>query len=63
VLAGQATERLAEAGVTELITTNTIQIPPEKHIPNLTVLSVAGLLSEVIRRIHYGISVGELFGE
>ena len=29
----------------------------------MTVLSVAGLLAEVIRRIHYGISVGELFGE
>jgi len=27
------------------------------------VLSVAPLLAEVIRRIHYGISVGELFGE
>ncbi len=63
VLAGNAAQRLAAAGVTELITTNTIQLPPEKQTPNLTVLSVAGLLSEVIRRIHYGISVGELFGE
>jgi ribose-phosphate pyrophosphokinase len=63
VLAGSAVERLGQAGITELITTNTIAIPPEKRLPNMTVLSVAGLLAEVIRRIHYGISVGELFGE
>lgn len=63
VLAGEAATRLAKAEVTELITTNTVAVPQEKMLPNLTVLSVAGLLSEVIRRIHYGISVGELFGE
>ncbi|NPV07933.1 MAG: ribose-phosphate pyrophosphokinase [Anaerolineae bacterium] len=63
VLAGEAVARLAAAEVTELITTNTLAIPAEKRLPNLTVLSVASLLAEVIRRIHYGISVGELFGE
>jgi ribose-phosphate pyrophosphokinase len=63
ILAGEAVKRLRDAGVTELITTNTVNIPADKRLPNLTVLSVAPLLSEVIRRIHYGISVGELFGE
>jgi len=29
----------------------------------MTVLSVGPLLGEVIRRIHLGISVGEMFGE
>jgi len=28
-------------------------------LPNITVLSVAPLLGEVIRRVHLGISVGE----
>ncbi len=63
VLAGEAPRTLGSAGITELITTNTLALTPEKRLPNLTVLSVASLLAEVIRRIHYGISVGELFGE
>jgi len=43
------------------VTTNSINLPPEKRLPNLTVLSVAGLLGEVIRRVHEGSSVGEVF--
>ena len=41
--------------------TDTIPIAPEKHLPNMTVLSVAPLLGEAIRRIHTGQSVGALF--
>jgi ribose-phosphate pyrophosphokinase len=58
-----ATERLRDLPVKEIVTTNTVPIPPEKMLPNITVLSVAPLLGEVIRRIHKGISVGELFNE
>jgi ribose-phosphate pyrophosphokinase len=58
-----ATERLRDLPVKEMVTTNTIPIPPEKMLPNITILSVAPLLGEVIRRIHKGISVGELFDE
>jgi ribose-phosphate pyrophosphokinase len=47
--------------VKEFITTNSIPIPPEKQLPRLTVLSVAPLLGEVIRRVHEGRSVGEVF--
>jgi ribose-phosphate pyrophosphokinase len=54
-----AVERLRECGIKEMVTTNTIPIPPEKMLPNITVLSVAPLLGEVIRRVHLGISVGE----
>ena len=63
ILSGPATERLAAAPLTELILTNTVPIPEEKRLPNMTVLSVAPLLGEVIRRIHHGISVGVLFNE
>jgi len=59
----RATERLRDLPIKEIVTTNTIPIPPEKMLPNMTVLSVAPLLGEVIRRIHKGISVGELFNE
>jgi ribose-phosphate pyrophosphokinase len=58
-----AIERLRELPIKEIATTNTIPISPEKMLPNITVLSVAPLLGEVIRRIHKGISVGELFNE
>jgi ribose-phosphate pyrophosphokinase len=54
-----AVERLRKCGIKEMVTTNTIPIPPEKMLPNITVLSVAPLLGEVVRRVHLGISVGE----
>jgi ribose-phosphate pyrophosphokinase len=54
-----AVERLRKCELKEIVTTNTISIPPEKMLPNITVLSVAPLLGEVIRRVHLGISVGE----
>ena len=54
-----AVERLRKCELKEIVTTNTISIPPEKMLPNITILSVAPLLGEVIRRVHLGISVGE----
>ena len=56
-------ERLASCDIKEIICTNTVPIPPEKVLPNMTVLSVAPLLGEVILRAHAGRSVGELFNE
>lgn len=63
VLSGPAVQRLTEAPVREVVATNTIALPPHKCFSKLTILSVAPLLAEVIRRIHLGISVGELFNE
>lgn len=54
-----AVERLRKCEIKEMVTTNTVPIPPEKMLPNITILSVAPLLGEVIRRVHLGISVGE----
>lgn len=53
----------AVPGLKEIVTTNTVHIPAEKKRPNMTVLSVAELLGEVILRAHEGRSVGELFNE
>jgi len=61
VLSPPAAERMRELEVKEFITTNSIPIPPEKHVPRLTILSVAPLLGEVILRVHEGRSVGEVF--
>ncbi|MEW6568513.1 MAG: ribose-phosphate pyrophosphokinase [Chloroflexota bacterium] len=63
LLVPPATERLASLSLKEIVTTNTIDIPPEKRLPNMRVLSVAPLLGEVILRAHEGRSVGELFNE
>jgi ribose-phosphate pyrophosphokinase len=61
ILAGDAVERIEKAPIKEIVFTDTIPIPPEKELPNFTILSLAPLLGEAIRRIHTGQSVGDLF--
>ena len=66
VFSPPAVERLAALPVKEIITTDTIPISPEKRAKRgdrLTVVSIAPLLGEVIRRAHEGMSVGALFNE
>jgi ribose-phosphate pyrophosphokinase len=63
VLVPPATHRLHETGFKQLVTTNTLSVPPEKRLANMAILSVAELLGEVILRAHEGRSVGELFNE
>jgi ribose-phosphate pyrophosphokinase len=63
ILSGPAVERLRHLPIKEMVTTDTIPLPAEKMLPNITVLSVAQLLGEVILRSHEGRSVGELFNE
>lgn len=63
VLSPPALERLATLDIKEIVTTDTIPVPPDKCLPNMTILSVARLLGEVILRSHEGRSVGELFNE
>jgi ribose-phosphate pyrophosphokinase len=66
ILSPPAAKLLGSLPVAEIITTNTVPIPPEKRTllgNKLTVLSVAPLLGEVIRRAHDGRSVGEMFDE
>jgi ribose-phosphate pyrophosphokinase len=63
MLGGSALERLEACNFKEIIMTNTVPLAPEKHLPNITILSVAPMLGEVIRRAHEGRSVGELFNE
>ena len=60
---GKAIERLRNLGeeLEEIVTTNTVPIPDEKRLPNMTILSIAPLLSEAIQRIHQGESVSALF--
>lgn len=59
----EAYKRLAGLDLREIIFTNTLPLPNNRKLPNMTVLSVAPLLGEVILRAHEGRSVGELFDE
>ena len=63
LMSDKAYQRLSRMDLKEIICTNTIPVPEEKRLPNMTVLSVAPLLGEVILRAHAGRSVGELFNE
>jgi ribose-phosphate pyrophosphokinase len=63
LLMSGAIEELGEKPIKEIVTTNTLPISEEKRLPNMTILSVAPLLGEVINRAHEGRSVGELFNE
>jgi len=61
VLCGPAVKNLRDSSIKEIVVTNTIEIPDEKMMNKIKVLSVAGLFANAIRRIHIGESVGALF--
>src|SRR5687767_6496808 len=61
VLSGPAVERLKGAPLEEIVVTNSIPVGPDKLLPTMTVLTVAPLLGEAIRRIHDEESVSTLF--
>ncbi len=62
VLSGAATERINNSVIGELIATNTIPLDNKKEqLKKLTVLSIASLLGEAIKRIHEESSISSLF--
>ena len=62
VLSGQALKRIQESPLEKLIVTNTIELSEgAKKMDKITVLSVAELFGEAVRRIHEGLSVSSLF--
>jgi ribose-phosphate pyrophosphokinase len=61
ILSNQATARVADSPLKELVVTDTIPVPKNKRNGKINVLSVAPMLGEAIRRIHEGQSVGEMF--
>lgn len=66
ILSRNGAERLAALPIKQIITTDSAPISADKMKfleGRLTVLSVAPLLGEVIKRAHEGRSVGEMFNE
>jgi ribose-phosphate pyrophosphokinase len=60
VLSGPAIERINKSAIEELMITDSIPMRGKKS-PKITVLSVAPLLAEAIKRIHEDQSVSQLF--
>lgn len=60
LLTKQGADRLVNSDITELICTNSVPSEGLEDLP-VTVLSIAGLLSEAIKRIHNDQSVSSLF--
>jgi len=66
IFSRNAAQRLAELPIKHIVTTDTVSIPEEKLKPlaeRMTILSIAPMIGEVIRRAHEGRSVGEMFNE
>jgi len=61
VFSGPAIQRIAQSEVKEVVVTDTIPVPEHKKLEKITILSIAPLLGEAIRRIHSGSSVGAMF--
>ena len=62
IFAGRSIETFAAMPeVEELVTTDTVPIPPAKRLPKLRILTVADVFAEAIRCNALGMSVGRLF--
>ncbi|MEE3341534.1 MAG: ribose-phosphate diphosphokinase [Bifidobacterium merycicum] len=60
LLSGPAVERLRDCGAREIVLMDTVPVPEEKRLPNMTVLSVAPLLAAGIRSVFEEGSVATL---
>jgi len=61
LLSSKASERLFESPISKVVVTDTIPLPEEKRNPKISILSIAGLLAEAVKRIHNSESVSSLF--
>ncbi len=61
IFTGPAVERIGTSPVKEVVVTDSLPLNAKKRIGKVTVLSLAPLIGEAIRRIHTGQSVGALF--
>ena len=61
VFAGQAIERLAVAPIDSIVVTDSVPLPAKNRLPNIEILTVAGILGEAIKRIHRHESISAIF--
>lgn len=61
VLSGPAIERIEKSAIKELLVLDTIELPEEKKIDKITMVSVADIFADAINCIHNGASISQLF--
>ena len=61
VLSGEAINKLKKSRIRKIIITDTIDIPNEKKIDKISIVSVSNLFGEAVNRVHNGESVSALF--
>ncbi len=61
LFSGPAIELMQTVDFKNIIVTDTVNIPEEKILPNMTIVTVANIFAEAIQRIHWGDSVSALF--
>ncbi len=61
IFSGPAVQRITTSQVKEVVVTDTVPVKDSKKLDKITVLPIAPLLGEAIRRIHTGQSVGAMF--
>ena len=61
LLSGPAVDRLKNAPVRQVVVTNTLPIPDDKHFDTLAVLSIAPIIAEAIDAVFEDTSVSEIF--
>ncbi len=61
IFSGEAIKRIASCPVKEVAVTDTVPVTGKKKLDKITVLPIAPLLGEAIRRIHTGLSIGAMF--
>ncbi len=61
IFSNPAIDRIKESPIKGVVVTDTVPVPQEKRIDKITVLTIAPLVAEAIRRIHTGMSIGAMF--
>lgn len=61
VFSGPAIERIKNSAIKEMVVLNTIDLPEEKQLDKIKILSVASVFAEAIERIYGDISISTLF--
>ena len=61
VLSGPALERIEKSAINELLVLDTIELPEEKKIDKIVMVSVADMFADAISCIHKGVSISQLF--
>ena len=61
ILSDPAIDRIKNAPIKEVVVTNTLPIPEERRLDNLTILSIAPVIANTIRAVFQDESVSEIF--